>query len=240
MALELENIKPILEMLRKADGRPLSPGEQKRAMAHAKDHNILAAEAAVTLGYVDKAELLVSLRKQSIMRVEAANNDIGTIMKQGKQSAWLKTNWSIYECGAPDFTDAVVAVANVAYNIVVIANSHPSIAEDMAEVVDISHQLISALSFSEANKLTKEGLQKSWDKIATGLRVAVEKLGEAPEDADGNAIDLEDYIANRGRLIIEPHTKFINRLNMDTGANPDFVRSGEKVEKKPKSFDAAF
>ena len=238
MSLKLAEVRPILTMLNKIDGGPLSVRELGLIVAHAEKNDISSAAAAVNLELVAASEVPFQLKKQSLERVAASLEDIRTINKSGmqEQPAWLEINMNSsnphQEARELTTTDGAVIVANIAQNMVLIANHHPELAEDVEVYVAAAVTLVRGLAdLQNASNLSKEKRRRLWEEVAEGLRLTVEKSGELLLDSKGQIIDINDFIQQRANEIEYPHERLVDVLS---GAASD---DGSAGGRKPVHFD---
>jgi len=141
--LELAKVPQILAIL---EQKTIITPEQKRAILDVLDNakssgkTAFAGEVGVELGFYDKATLDQCLTEQAALKAEAAVKDIQTISMHGKQSAptWLQANWGNngVNPSSPQATlaEGASAAANMAQNMVMIANQHPEIAAELVKI----------------------------------------------------------------------------------------------------------
>ncbi len=229
MSLKLAEVLPILTMLTKADGEPLSVKELGLIVAHAEKNELSSASAAVELGLVAASEVPFQLKNQSMERVTAALEDIRIIGKSGMQEQpnWLDVNWdhskSHQEARELSTTDGAVIVANIAQNMVLVVNHHSELAEEIESYIASAVSLVKGLAnLQSASNFSKEKRKSLWDELAQGLRLLVEKSGEILLDAKGGLIDIEEFIKKRAKEIEYPHERLIDNLSAigdDNGLN---------------------
>lgn len=239
MSLKLADVRPILTMLTKADGHALSNRELGLVVAHAEKNGVSSATAAVQLGLVASSEVPFQLKNQCLERVNAAYDDIRMISKAGKQeqASWLEINWGggkIYN-NAKDATttDGAVLVANIAQNLVLIANNHPELADEFEDSVAAAGTLVSGLAqLQSAAQLTKEKRKELWDKVLHGLRYLAQNPSEALRDNKFAMIDMEKFIAQSTAEVEAPHDRLLSALNVIANEEGNFTATPSKNDEK--------
>lgn len=198
MPLTLAGIPQILSLLE------LGKEEKDAILAYAREHKIFAGEAYVAMSE-NKAEvqekLDAALVEQAEQKLEAAEIDIDTILG-GTQKAppWLKANWGnngVNVAVEPSTKiDALSAAANIAQNMVMIANVFPERAKQLKNPIDNLTQFI-----REHDAPTSQDKGVQWRMLEKGvqdvLQDVVRATGYQAQDAKGNAVDVAEFLKVR-------------------------------------------
>lgn len=99
----------------------------------------------------------------------------------------------------PTVIDAASAVANMAQNMVMLANQKPEMAKQLETYVKTAVRLAEDISTNAPMepKVAKAMLER----VAVGLRTAVKESGITPADQNGNPIKLEEFIKERTKEV---------------------------------------
>jgi hypothetical protein len=94
------------------------------------------------------------------------------------------------------------AAANIAQNLVMTANARPEILPELAPGIVAAANLSRGMAFGDSAQVPLQKLQAEWQEtVAATLRTAVAKACCHPTDAQGNPVDIERFIAERGKEI---------------------------------------
>ncbi|MDX2074328.1 MAG: hypothetical protein SFX19_08215 [Alphaproteobacteria bacterium] len=212
-------------------------------VAHAEKNEVSSAAAAVELGLIAASEVPFQLKNQSLERAAAAVEDIRTIIKSGMQEQpnWLDVHFSNsrshQEGKETTTTDGAVAVANIAQNIVLLANHHPEWAEELEEAVIDAYTLVRGLGdLQSASNLSKEKRKQLWERVVQALRLIVEKSGEVLLDTHGGIVDIEEFLRQRSADVEGPHDRLVHTLSIVNSGN----ESRLKFDKGSKAWLSTF
>lgn len=144
MTLELQKTKPILQML--VDKGQMKPEQQQWVLDGIKNGAVKgehSGQVAVAAGAVTNEQLEAALHEQAIQKGQAAAKDIKTISERGTQDVpgWLKVNLGnngvvTPAANPPKDHDGAAAAANIAQNIVIMANKAPQMAAELQTAVE--------------------------------------------------------------------------------------------------------
>ncbi len=194
--LELTKVDPILSMFLDADGNQRFTEEQKKQWseeARAKKPPMQVGAYLVNeLKLISNEDLQHKLGKQAELRMNSAVKDIDALAdkKVARDTklpdGWeLKPNWKVYgKKENPTVTDASIALANMAQNMVLVANANPGkMAEKLKESVHEANTLADALSDpAVAATMKPETLEKRLETINKGIVAAGLESGLKKED----------------------------------------------------------
>lgn len=206
--LALATIPQILDLLvSKGD---ISAKQQQKLIADIKSGRTgFVGEFAVADGYTTKEKLDAALAEQAVLKTQAAIADIQAIETYGTipTPPSLTSNWGNNglnpTAASPTPTDGMSAAANIAQNLVMLANTNP----DKQTLPVIRDGIIAAANLvrgieqgnSAVVPLAKMG--ETWrENLNNALILAVQANPhgqQAPHDAHGKPIDIYDYIAAR-------------------------------------------
>lgn len=182
--LELNNIPRILSLLVDENGQPLSNEMIESINKKAKEERKVVGIIGVELGYYDQEELYKKLSVQSALKAEAAVKDINTIADSGTQTAesWLKANWGNNGVNNVDnnalIESGASAAANIAQNLVMLANGKPEIAGSLKLAVSACANLARGIAEGTSDKVPLKTHSENWIETAKeGLRKAVKETG---------------------------------------------------------------
>jgi hypothetical protein len=162
---------------------------------------------------VTQEDLDQALLVQAAARSRAAVTDMRLIAERGAQDTsktpWVTDNWGNNGVNAakddPTPVDGASAVANMAQNMVVLANANPAKAKQTAKklqpAVEAAEQLTSFIAGDGQVALSADEARRLYTVVMRGLETAVKDTGVTPKDKKGQAIKLEDFIRNRGKEI---------------------------------------
>ncbi len=195
MALKLGNITQILEMVGLKDQVPTIND-------FAKQNKIYAGDAAVQMKLISQEKMDAAVLAQGIAKAEAAFSDVDTIIASGTQEhpSYLKANFGNNETATnksapnPPVVTAVSAVANMAQNMVMLANKNPEIAKDIKPSVEAAKVLVDALSAGKG--ISQEQAQSLTEAVTSGLKYAADTVGTTDDKAKVDA-----FIAERAKEI---------------------------------------
>jgi hypothetical protein len=202
--LKLAQVPQILDLMEQKKLLTTEKSQQVKTALKDAPKGAFAGEIAVQKGFVTSEELQTVLIDQTVMKAEAAANDIAAIAntgEAGKAPAWLKANWGNNGVNKasenPSIADGVSAAANVAQNIVMLANAKPELAAELKPAVEAASNL--AKGIAGKGPLNEEQAAE-WSKmVQAGVKQAIEKSGVAPMDGKGQPIQLEDFIRERSK-----------------------------------------
>ena len=200
MALQLENIPLILQLL--VNKSVLTPEQQQQAMDIATKEKLFAGQAAVKAGFTTQEVLDGTLLEQAEQKAAAALKDFQTIAQAGGQDPGeLKACWGnngVNPAAAnPSLADGASAAANIAQNIVLLANYKPELSQNAA--VKEAVEAASALTQFLAGKmpLGKTEAKELSQKLLSGLGEATKGL--VLKDCLGQPVEAQAFIDARGK-----------------------------------------
>ena len=207
MGLNLENVPQILDQLVASH---LITAEQKTQVIDAIKANEkgFAGEIAVKKGFLSQSALDAALVDQSALKADAATKDLQLIADAGVTQPvkpFLKANWGNNGVNPasqnPTPVDGASAAANIAQNIVMLANEHPALAKN--EKIKEAVAAGAALAKGIAGKapLDHASLKALQDKLIGGLSEAVTASGATLKDKGGQEIKIDDFIRERSKEI---------------------------------------
>ena len=144
------------------------------------------------------------LRLKATEMVATAAKDIESLAREGVSHhtnglpfVWGNSQVNTSTTAKPSdiATNGVSALAQIAQNIVLLANEKPQTAKELLPAVYASADLMAAIN--ENNSVSPQRLQIWKDCLEKGLRTAVEKTGHVPRSYNGDSVPLEDYITAR-------------------------------------------
>lgn len=190
----------------------LTEGEISIILTKARENKVLfIGQVGILLGYYDNEILNKYLKKQALQKVDAAVKDIDTIKATKKNQdtpSWLRANWGnngvSKNKSAITKIDGAISAANVAQNIVMIANTNPNlITEKTVQVISNLRNAVKVLC--EEYTTTPDSIKdKSWiNDVKIELKSIVTNANHQPKDNFQQNIDLDDFILERLREIEE-------------------------------------
>ena len=231
--MELSNIPQILDLL--VQNEVITDDQQSVVLKDLEDaknqgKRLFAGEAVVQRGFCTQEILDEYLIKQTALKSQAAVSDIKNIADNGKQEhpPFLKANWGNNGVNpaqkSPTIAAGVSAAANIAQNIVLLANEKPEIAKDLIKSIEASARLADALLEGKCSTIDKDKLKDLIDDVESGLRLAVNRTDHVAKDINGTPISLKDFIDQRLTEVTEAFALSINK-----------ERAAEIVEKMKSS-----
>ena len=165
-----------------------------------------AGELAVADGFITQDQLTLGLAQQSALKAEAALADINQISQFGSlpHSPWLKANWGNNGANPtvanPTPVDGLAAAANAAQNLVMLANANPDISLMPAyrNGVLAAVNLARGIAQGDSPVVPLSKMADSWRAtVNQALTVAAQANPAALVDANGQPVDVQQFIANR-------------------------------------------
>ncbi len=207
MTLELAKTKRILEIL--VDKGVMKPEQQQWVVDGIKNGAVNgkhSGEFAVGAGLITVEVLHETLREQATQKALAAAKDIKTIVTSGTQEipSWLKVNIGNGFVTTPAAVKATpiegaAAAANIAQNIVVMANHAPKMAKELTKSVEAASALATYLAGGgdKLMEIPTEVLQQWQADASDGLR----KITQHIEKNTPSSTQVESYLAEREKEI---------------------------------------
>jgi hypothetical protein len=179
--------------------------------------NAFTGDLAVSIGVknektgnpLSQSDLLHYLGEQVTRKAEAAVDDIQTIAESGKQPAppWLKANWGNngvnHASDNSTIVDGVAAAANIAQNLVMLANEKPELAKELKSSVSAAANLARGIMDGDSFRVPLATKGSEWVKeVEQSLREGVQKSDtELSDNWGGQIINLDEFISERFKEI---------------------------------------
>ena len=203
--LALATIPQILDIL-VANGA-LKPEQQTHVLTEiAQGTPGAAGDIAIANGFITKEKLDAALGAQAMKKAEAAITDIKNIQTSGTLAApsWLKANWGntgVNPTTLPTRADGVSAAANIAQNLVMLANANPSnpqLMQTLFEGVIASAYLANGIALGDNALTPLAKMHTDWQTVMTkALKAGAQANPHLLVDSHGTPINIDDYIAAR-------------------------------------------
>lgn len=237
MPLKLAEVPQILDFMVKNE--VLRPeGKQEVLDAIKSGEKGFAGEIAVKHNLVNVETLNRQLLEQAAEKAAAAEADIMTITNSGKQDApkFLKANWGNNGVNKaaekPTLVDGATAAANIAQNMVMLANDKPDVARELIVAVAAARKLADGLT--KGDRTPAEMLLLK-EQAFGGLATAVQYSGAAITDAKGNPVSLEAFALERNKEI-DGAINISLRVQQERGPLRGVAPSREgEAEKRPNA-----
>ena len=200
--LALANTPQILDIL--VAGYHITPAQQATVLSAIKGgRQGFAGDIAVSDGMV-KAEVRdTAILQQGVEKAEAAVVDLRRIKTSGPAPipAWLKPNWGNNgvnpPANPPTVAAGISAAANIAQNLVLMANANPQLTTVVEDGVLAAANLARGMAYGDSAQVPLAKMAGNWRQIMeTALQMA-ERNGFQPMDANNKPIAMKDFIAAR-------------------------------------------
>lgn len=203
--LLLANVPQVLDFL-VAKGEITHEQQAKLLADIQQGRKGFAAEMAIADGFITKEKVEQALTEQAAMKAQAAIIDIQSIGAHGTITVpqWLKANWGNNGVNPaaehPTRSDGASAAANIAQNLVMLANTNPNpqllpiIQQGIVAAGNLSRGI--AQGDSATVPLAKMG--GTWrEAMNNALLLSVQATQTAPLDAQGKPVDIYSFISAR-------------------------------------------
>ena len=202
----LATVPQILDLL-VADGA-LKPEQKAQVLDQIKQGRTgFAGEIAVADGFVTKAQVDEALADQAMAKVLKAQCDLENIVQFGTIPApvWLKANWGNNgvnpSAPAPTKIDGICAAANIAQNLVMLANANPDLGRNQVieDGIRAASRLATGINMGDSKIAPLAKMHDAW-RATMNLALEHAAAYTKPElmtDNNGKLIDIHAYIAAR-------------------------------------------
>lgn len=183
-----------------------------------------AGEIALREGFVTRPVLDGALASQAVAKTERALLDMQRIGQEGTlpHPAWLKANWGNNGANPapaqPSAVDGAAAAANIAQNLVMAANANPQALPELVPGIVAAANLARGIAQGDSAAVPLQKLHPGWKQaVEQALRTAVVKGYSQPADAQGKPVDIEQFIAERGKEIDAGVVQSLSRTPPEPG-----------------------
>lgn len=199
--LLMGSVPQVLDML-VARGQ-LTPEQQATVLTEIKSgRSGFAGQIAVADGFTSAANLGQALADQSSMKAEAALADINSISQFGPLVTTVKANWGNNGVNPAQIPatriDGMSAAANIAQNLVILANNNPQIVPYIRDGVVAAAYLTRGIAQGDSATVPLAKMSDSWrTSMNAALKIAAQANPQAMVDSNGKPVDVDQFIAAR-------------------------------------------
>lgn len=205
--MQLGKVKQVIELL--VEKGKLTPEQQGEVIAELKSGNKkFAGDIAVDKGFISAQEKDAVLAEQVSRKAEAAVKDMQTIEAAGQGFAadeippFIRANWGnngvVKASDNPSKLDGIAAAANMAQNLVVIANKRPDLAKELIPAVAAAAALARGMSGDDPKTAPIGNASQYMEQLEQGIRTAVAKSGtDLTSNWKDQNITVDEYLAER-------------------------------------------
>lgn len=203
----LSQVPQILDVLLQ-EGKLTAEQQQAVLAKVAQGEKGFAGEIAIREGFITRPVLDEALKTQSLAKTQMALLDMQRIGQEGTlpHPAWLKTHWGnegVNPASAqPTVVDAISSAANSAQNLVMAVNANPQALPELMPGIVAAANLARGIAQGDSPAVPLQKLHSEWKQaMEQALRSSVAKGYSQPADAQGKPVDIEQFIAERGKEI---------------------------------------
>lgn len=219
----LSQVPQILDLL--AQEGKVTPEQQQAVLTKIKQgEKGFAGEIALREGFITRPALDEALASQAIAKTKMALLDMQRIGQEGTLThpAWLKPNWGNNGVNPaatpPTMVDGVSSAANIAQNLVMAANASPQALPELVPGIVAASNLARGIVQGDSATVPLQKLHGEWRQaMEQALRISVAKGYSQPADAQGKPVDIEQFIAARGKEIDAGVTQSLSRTPPEPG-----------------------
>lgn len=219
----LSQVPQILDLLVE-EGKVTAEQQQAVLTRIAQGERGFAGEIALREGFIARPVLDEALVSQAVAKTRMALLDMQRIGQEGTlpHPVWLKPNWGNNGVNPastpPTMVDAVSSAANIAQNLVMAANASPQALPELVPGIIAASNLARGIAQGDSPTVPLQKLHAEWRQaMEQVLRRSVAKGYSLPADTQGKPVDIEQFIAERGKEIDAGVTQSLSRTPPEPG-----------------------